>query len=441
MMPTPQSFDRTGLHAPPIGTNSSNDRPPPGSLIANCGKKESVADADADPFDCWPYPQQKKHFHPYYDAKRIAAEFDEDQDTAREFFLPQYKALGAERDDQGALSIYERHRIIERQLADFYYYVVAPYAESAQRLDLGNELRSIAMKLYECRTSGPFGIGLHGRPVIAWEKKCGCSKLCPDESRHEAQRLYDRYADAISEHEKKGGRIYKVWPTLPNYPLGRLGEGKRHIFKRWRDKIVRARHNKKNRFPHAGSLMIQEDPLSAAGDWNVHLNGIVCADGWLSYADMREAWGCNIEIREHKLPLGAEQRAKSLRNLFNEMVKYPVIPVAQKSGDKHHTNAPALTNWSPSDVLEWHQANKRFRRTRAYGFLHGIGKPDRPSVTPHHWLGRVDWRPEGYHVTWRRHNLPHLVRDMLTWDRRALDLIRGDNSTTSASYKQTTGPP
>ncbi len=237
-------------------------------------------------------------------------------------------------------------------------------------------------------------------------------------------------------HAKRGGRVYKIWPTLPNYPGGRLREGKRHIFKRFRDKVVRAQRGKKNRFGHVGSLMIQEDPLSKDRDWNVHLNGILLTDSWLSYRELREAWGCNIEMRQH-----SRFDEKGMRDLFNEMVKYAVRPVAEKSGSKHHTDAPALTSWSPAEALEWYQANHGFRRTRAYGSLHGIGKPDRPNVTPRCWLGRVDWQPDGYRVTWREHNLAYLARGMLDISRRDLDLIRGDKSTKNSRHRGQTDPP
>ena len=401
-------------------------------------------DSAADAFDVWPKPGQEKHFHPFYDCRDIAARYEADQQKADDFLSAQHKALGAERDDPGALAIYERHRIIERQVASFLFYEVSDYADACGFVDHSEAVRKLAVKMYNCRTSGIFGIGTHGKPVIAWHSKCSHAKLCPDESRHEAQRLFERYADPISEHEKKGGRIYKVWPTLPNYPAGRLREGKRHIFKRYRDRIVRAEKNKKKKFPHVGSLMIQEDPQSASGDWNVHLNGIILTDGWLSYADLRAAWGCNIEIRQHKLSSKPDRRARDLHGLFREMVKYSMRAVPEKSNEKasrHATKAPAFTDWTPAAALEWYQANLRFRRVRSYGSLFRIGKPDRPNVMPLFFFGSLTWQPDGYRVTWRRHNLAHYVKDMLTWSRGTLDLIRGDNSTVRSGLLRATGPP
>ncbi len=424
------------------GTNTRNaSRRLGASEPATNTGADTGADTEAEAFDVWPRDNQRLAFHPFYDCRRIAAQYEADQDKAREFFLPQYKQLGAERDDPGALAVYERHRIIERQVATFLFYEVSAYAESCGLLQHSEALRRLAIKMYSCRTAGMFGIGTHGKPVIAWDSKCSQAKLCPDESRHEAQRLFDRYADAIDQHQKKGGRVYKVWPTLPNYPLGRLREGKRHIFKRWRDRIVRAQKNKQKKFPHVGSLMIQEDPQGAGGDWNVHLNGILLTDGWLNYAELREAWGCNIEIRQHKLRSKAEHRERDLRELFNEMVKYSVRTVPEKSGSKHSSEAPAFIDWTPAAALEWYQANLRFRRSRSYGSLFRIGKPDREPVMPLVFFGSLEWQPTGYRVTWRRHNLAHLVKGMLTWDRGTLDLIRGNNSTSARGARQPTGPP
>ncbi len=409
--------------------------PPIGSLPDD-GPEEGT-----DRFDCWPIRDQRQHAHPWHDAKRIAAEFEAEKEVAEEFFLPQHKQLGAERDDPGALSIYERHRIVEHQIANKFHFEVAPLAGELGDAETSQQLHDIALRMYSCRTSGPFGIGPHGKPVVAWDEKCSCSKLCPDEARHEAQRLFDHYAQTLADYAKKGGRVYKLWPTLPNYPGGRLAEGQRYMFKRFYARIIRAQKKGRNKFGIESALAVLEAPLSKNRDWNVHLNCIVLTRGWLSYAELREAWGYNIEIREHK-----RFDEKGMYALFNEMVKYSVRSVPEKSGSKHHTEAPAFLDWTAAEVIEWHKANRRFRRTRAYGkgdgLLYGIKKPQRPNLLPLRWLGRLEYRPGGtYRVTWRKHNLGDLARDMLEWSRRDLDLIRGDKSTIRLTYKMATGPP
>jgi hypothetical protein len=400
------------------------------------GMDAELREAFGDDFDVWPEKHQRYNFHPWHDCQRIAAEFESEQDIARDFLLPQHKALGAERDDPGALAIYEKHRIVERQIADKLYCDVTAYAQSAQREILAGQIRATAIKMFQCRTAGNFGMGPQGRPVIAWESKCGCSKLCPDEARHEGQRLFDRYASVMAEHEKHGGRVYKMWLTLPNYPGARLAEGQRYIFKRFRDRMIRPVSKGKNKFGIDGALAILEAPLSKDREWNVHLNVVLLTKGWISYAKLRDAWGWNLEVRHHR-----RFDEKGMHALFNEMVKYSVRTVTEKSGSKHHSEAPAFIDWTPAEILEWFEANQNFRRTRAYGCLHGIGKPDRPENRPARWLGMLTWHPDGYRITWRGHNLAHTANELLKAGHGALDLIRGDRSTAQRQVKTATGPP
>lgn len=408
-------------------TNSAYGRPPPGP------------DYLQDDYDVWPEDWQRKAYHPYKDCQRIAEQFEAEQEIARDFFCAKHKQLGDDRDDPGALAVYHKHRIVERQIADKLFFDVTAYADSVQRESLAGKIRATAIKMYDCRTGGRFGIGPQGRPVVAWDSKCSCSKLCPDESRHEGQRLYDRYAGVICDHERRGGRVYKAWFTLPNYPGGRLAESQRYIFKRFRNKIMRATRKGKNKFGIEGALVICEAPLSEARDWNVHLNVILLTRGFLSYQNLRDAWAWNTEFRQH-----GRFDERGMQDLFNEMVKYAVRTTPAKSIEKyirHDTNAPPFIEWTPAEILEWFEANQNFRRTRAYGCLHGIGKPDRPDVKPRRWLGRVDWHADAYRITWRRHNLAHLAGELLNAGPRALDSIRGDKSTGNLRCQHATGPP
>ena len=428
MLATPGILTSTLENATLYGDDTSNGRP---RTRGSCDLRNK--------YDVWPRDNDRHYYHPYHDCKRIAGDYEAEQEIAREFFEPQHKLLGAERDDPGALSVYHKHRIVERQIAEKLYYDVAPFAESVQRETLAAQVRRTAIKMYQCRTAGRFGIGPQGRTVMAWDDKCSSSKLCPDESRHEGQRLYDRYADVICEHERRGGRVYKAWFTLPNYPGGRLAESQRYIFKRFRNKIMRATRKGKNKFGIEGALVICEAPLSEARDWNTHLNVILLTRGWLSYENLRDAWGWNTEIRQHNR---FDERGMS--DLFNEMVKYAVKTTPTKSIEKyirHDTNAPAFIDWTPAEILEWFEANQHFRRTRAYGCLHGIGKPERPDTQPRRWLGSVTWHPTGYEITWRGHNLGDIVNDMLRFGNAGLDLIRGDRSTENHGYNYATGPP
>ena len=128
--------------------------PPIGSLPDD-GPEEGT-----DRFDCWPIRDQRQHAHPWHDAKRIAAEFEAEKEVAEEFFFPQHKQLGAERDDPGALSIYERHRIVEHQIANKFHFEVAPLAGELGDAETSQQLHDIALRMYSCRTSGPFAFFL-----------------------------------------------------------------------------------------------------------------------------------------------------------------------------------------------------------------------------------------------------------------------------------------
>ena len=89
--------------------------------------------------------------------------------------------------------------IVEHQIANKFHFEVAPLAGELGDAETSQQLHDIALRMYSCRTSGPFGIGPHGKPVVAWDEKFSCSKLCPDEARHEAQRLFDHYAQTLAD--------------------------------------------------------------------------------------------------------------------------------------------------------------------------------------------------------------------------------------------------
>lgn len=305
-----------------------------------------------------------------------------------------------------------------------------PYAAKIGNEELIYDFRKTADKLSHCRRHGPFGINSAGRLVVAWDEKCSCSKLCPDEARHEAQRLRDRYMPAVLEHVAAGGRVYKAVLTLPNYNGGRLREGKRYIFKKFRNRIMR----RKDRFGILGALVIQEDPLGKHRDWNVHINVLFLTASWFPFKELRAEWGSQLDIRRYD-DFDDHGQAK----LFNELIKYATRALPEKSEDASHSVAPAMVEWTAPEFCEWWQANKGFRRTRAYGSLHGIGKPEHDAVMPEVWLGRLDYAQGRYKVHMRRTNLRELAAEQL--DKGAawgLDLIRGDKSPKANRYR---GPP
>lgn len=373
--------------------------------------------------------------HPWHDAKDFSDVHESRREQAVEDLIPRIKALGDEVDEPGALSRYAYHREVEKQLA-LAMRSAAAWARQHRQHKVADDLIRTAEKLCNCRLAGPFGLNRDGRTVIAWEQKCGCSKYCPDESRSEAKRLRDRYEATIIEHVNRGGRVYKCWFTLPNYPGERLREGMRHIFKRFRDRLIRAIKKGHNRFGIDGALVILEAPLSCDRDWNIHLNVILLTRGWLDFGAVREHWGgFHCKFREHK-----DFDDQGMTGLFNEMVKYSTRAMPEKSNDGKH-QAPAMIEWQPWELIEWHLANKGFRRTRSYGSLFRVGKPETDFAMPTHWLGRIEFRPPVYAIILRRHNLA-LHRDLLLDSKHfGLNLIRGDKSTRKTRAHRPTGPP
>lgn len=212
-----------------------------------------------------------------------------------------------------------------------------------------------ASKMQSCRQQGVVG-KVPGRDgyQVAWAHKCGLSKLCPDESREEGRRLENKYSDPIEQFAISSplhSVQYGVF-TLHNFRPGDLARGKQYIF----EKLKPLRE----KFPQIkGLLLSQEDPLGKQGDWNIHINALMLVQGNLSWKEVREWWGFNV----HFDLVEKEKIGYSIR----ELIKYAVKHVTAKEGD-----APGLLDWNAREFREWFNAQKKFRRTRAYGCLYAI---------------------------------------------------------------------
>jgi len=254
-------------------------------------------------------------------------------------------------------------------------------------------LLDIAESMRECRQTGTLGQRPDGGWVMAWDHKCGQVRLCPDESREETQRLTEWYLPALVKFAKadRWNRIFYLVPTTHNYRPGQLAEGKRELMERWKQltdarrycpieytwnekkgawrRKVAPRHQWPRLFNIRGSLVIQEDPLAASGDWNVHLNCFACVRGRFDWDLVRLAWGANIHIAQIK------GEAAEVRGALLEAIKYAALIVPSKSADKAgagETTAPAMVEWPHERWLEWWQAQLGFRRVRSYGELYGL---------------------------------------------------------------------
>ncbi len=351
-----------------------------------------------------------------------------------EQLFPRSVDLGDDVDDAGKLSNYHQHRIAEAAIADRFLRVAVPRARELQRWEDADRMFKRAGKMLACRQRGPCGLNTDGNVVVAWEEKCSLTKYCPDESQHEAKRLAEIYMPAIHEHRRQGGRVYKAWFTIPNYPGGRLREGLRHLPKRFRNRIMRTVKNGEQAFGIDGALIIVEAPLSRDRDWNVHLNVILLTRDWLDYKALRAQWAFNVEIKQH-----TQFDDGGMADLFNEMIKYSVAALPEKSNDdKHRNKAPAMIEWTADELIEWDTAMNGYRRTRGYGSLHGLGKPDVTPAKVLRWLGYIRYKSHGYELTRRAHDLPLHRAMLLASNHPALDLIRGNKSTTTNRPR---GPP
>ena len=395
----------------------------------------------SEPYYTFPDAGETDYVFAFHQAKDNARRFESQQETAREEMREKHLAFGDDDDDAGALGRFHAHRVAEQLFSSYLMRTIVPACRDLGDYDMADEQMRQALKHQQCRTSGFFGINDGGNVIVAWDTKCSSSKYCPDEATKAAKQFRERYEPEIKRRRELGYQIYKVWPTLPNYPGGRLAEGQRHIFKRFRDKLIRPKINGRNKFGIRGALVIGESPLSKNRDWNVHLNAILIVDDRLDYKAVREQWGCNIEMRKHK-----DFSDSGMHGLFSEMVKYSTQAIPSKSNDeKHRHNAPAVIEWTPAEYLEFYRANKGHRRARAYGCLHGIGKPEREVSYPDTWLGRLMHRPDGYSIVWRKHDLHDVLKAVAEnagpYAGLGLDSIRGDKSTRHNRGRRSTGLP
>jgi len=312
----------------------------------------------------------------------------------------------------------------EKSLALYIRNQVAPITNDNRYIELAN-------KLDDCRNSGVVGIRTDGRHLCMWDNKCRVSKLCPDESREEGQRLAARYIPAVEtflSSSRSATFQYAVF-TRRNVKVADLYDAKRSMYKDFAALLKR-----KSATSLKGALVVQEDPLGAVDmnndySWNVHLNVLLLVDGRFDWGTIRDEWGGNIEFRSAKdMEFATRQKlekrgvkVKKLSSLeilghaFVEIIKYSAKLVSGDEEKKHKGSkkvAPVMTEWPPLRFNEWWHANKGFRRTRSYGVLYRVGKPVAEDVMNEvTWIGRVSFDGTEYRCT--------------------IDLILADNSTFS----------
>jgi hypothetical protein len=311
-------------------------------------------------------------------------------------------------------------------LADYLRHTVAPMYQ-------GGPYAKLADALDNARKHGLWGVGdiFHGidkdgceelEPALAvkWTGRAGQVKLCPDDAREDSMRASSLYADRIAELAAEGFAVRYAVFTIPNSPAGFLRADLHTVFERlWREilyarvdgTLARSFNDPRRRFPSLrGALAVLEAPLSARGDWNVHLNVIMVFSDFPPYKELRAAWGANVEFRN--VPAGAEAPALA------ELIKYPLQAVSFKSAEKRasgKTRAPPVIEWPADAFHEWWCAHRGFRRARSWGELYAGKLPDdeRERIMPHtiEWLGKL-------YLSAARFYAERSMLDTTAWDER-----------------------
>ncbi len=388
-----------------------------------------------EPLETWPLSDELDDgdsVNKWHDARDCAARFEAEQTRLFDELLPKSTALGDEVDDDGKVHRWHKHRVAEAAVARAILERAVPHARQKGMHEDADRLFRKAKKMLACRQQGPVGFNSDGKVVVEWEDKCGQSKYCPDEALKEARRLAEVYLPEVQAHANQGGRVYKGVLTIPNCKPGMLQSEIDFIFKRFRNNILRAQLNNDKRFPITGALVILETPLSRDRYWNIHLNFLILTDRWLDYRAFQEAWGFGLHIRQHQDFSDAGMNA-----LFNELIKYATRALPEKSTDGRH-DAPAMCEWTGAELHEWDSAMHGLRRTRGYGTLYGLGRPEGGNPRVRRWLAYLSHQEGGYRIQRRAHDLPLHTDMLLRHEHFDLFLIRGNKSTTKMCLR---GPP
>jgi len=302
----------------------------------------------------------------------VEADFDALRAQLRDTLKPDASTLLFEyqKATESDLASYAGRKAVRDALADRIVADVLPIAgpDFAKLEEEADHLRA-------CRLSGEHGIRTDTfKRVTRWDYKCGNTRLCPDDSRANAMKHIRRTKPVLLDEMRnsKALRLYYDVLTLPNVAAGDLHDALREIYRDWnayRKRLARAGVDL------VAAITSVEAPPSASGNaWNVHLNALMLVrvgSRWReTFSTMAACWPHMSHIQQIK--------KGAIESALVEVIKYSC-----KQTD--------LTTMAPAMFLEWWRAHRSFKRTRAYGVLHGCGEPEaeRPEVV---MLGRMTWR-------------------------------------------------
>lgn len=262
-----------------------------------------------------------------------------------------------------------------------------------------------AKRLKHARWSGAVGFSLaKSKSIVFWDDKAGLARLCPDDAREEAQRLSRKVLGPLEALQESGHSLHYCVFTTPNAAPGRLRKEMAWICKRFRRLILKSKWpDGSPRFPEIkGALCVLEAPLGGRRDWNVHLNVILVVKGHLEYAKLRRYWFFDIG--------GCRKLAEGpgvVKGALTELIKYAVAATVAKSAQKAAAEEeggarvppPPMLEWTGKELLEWLLAMRGFRRTRTYGCLYKLKKPEPEDLGQIVWIGRVDHNGQRYSLS------------------------------------------
>lgn len=318
------------------------------------------------------------------------------------------QALEYHKELEGQASMWLDHARVRQAEADYLERSVYPATHNIEYLRLANRLRDARPMAFW----GVDPLSDADAPVVQWTNRAGQVKLCPDDARADQQRAVRLYTDRIVELGNQGHLIRYGVLTLPNAAQWHLRAGIEAAFLRFKREIMYARddgrlarkvEDPRRRFPDlVGAWACLETPLSArhafdkSASWNIHLNVLLVfkpsaahPKGWPDYEALLEAWGAWSKFYE--VQQGSRDAAAAT---IRELIKYPMKAVSQKTLEKASSgksSAPPMIEWPPECFDEWWRAHKGFRRTRAWGLLHGATAPELEARDPDRcdWIGRI----------------------------------------------------
>jgi hypothetical protein len=257
-------------------------------------------------------------------------------------------------------------------------------------------IRKLPARLREARKS--FCLGFRpsdGRKRVAWDLKCGLSRICPDDAREDAMRMQRRVIDPLLEFKKNGRHITYCVFTLPNYQPGSLRTGIKAIYRRF-GALLKKRQDGELKWQNLEAAMcVLEAPLAHDRTWNVHLNVMFVHRGFLDWRELQKDWGAWVKCSP--VTGGREGLERALR----EIIKYSARAVAEKSEDKatrEDRSPPAMSEWTGEELLEWLLAFRGFRRTRTYRALYRLAKPAKDSLAGYLWVGKGEYLVTGWRL-------------------------------------------